>query len=155
AALDVLVDADRLRHLVADGEERVERRHRVLQDHGDPLAADAAHLRIRLLQEVLALEQDLSAHDPGRRRKQTQEREGEGGLPGARFPDDAERLARIEIERHLVDGAHDTRSPRTHEVRGKVLDLEQGTAHSWPSSGTPTASVRPSSVRVRLTAGAA
>src|SRR5215470_6885387 len=33
AALGVLVHPDRLRHLIADGKERVEGSHRILQDH--------------------------------------------------------------------------------------------------------------------------
>jgi len=32
-----LVDADRLGDLVPHGEERVQRRHWILKDHGDPL----------------------------------------------------------------------------------------------------------------------
>ena len=44
AAARVLVHAHRLRDLVAHGEERIERGHRVLQDHSDALAADVAHL---------------------------------------------------------------------------------------------------------------
>ena len=42
------VDADRLGDLVADGVDRVEAGHRLLEHHGDVVAADAAH---RLLVE--------------------------------------------------------------------------------------------------------
>jgi len=39
-----LVHAQRLGHLVADREQGVQRRHRILEDHGDLLAADLADL---------------------------------------------------------------------------------------------------------------
>src|SRR5262249_4740294 len=44
-----LMHPDRLRNLIADGEERVERSHRGLEDHGYPLAAAAAHFRLGFL----------------------------------------------------------------------------------------------------------
>ena len=123
--VDVVVHAHGLRHLVADGEERVQRGHGVLQDHGDPLAADVTHLAVGLLQEVLALEEDLAAHDARRRREQAQEGQGERGLARAGLADDPEGLSRVERHRHLVDGAHDAGAPRADEVRREVLDLEQ------------------------------
>ena len=58
-----LVHPDRLGHLVADGEQRVQRGHGILQDHGDALAAHAAHLGVGFLQQVLALEQHPAAGD--------------------------------------------------------------------------------------------
>jgi hypothetical protein len=45
----LVVGRDRLGDLVADGQHRVQRGHRVLEDHGDLLAPDLAH---RLLVEV-------------------------------------------------------------------------------------------------------
>src|SRR4029078_10384228 len=38
------VDARHLRHLIADGEDGIERRHRLLKNHRYAIAADAAHL---------------------------------------------------------------------------------------------------------------
>ena len=40
---DAGVDAQRLGDLVADGEHRIERAHRLLEDHGNAAAADPAH----------------------------------------------------------------------------------------------------------------
>jgi hypothetical protein len=51
-----------LHDLRADGHHRVEREFRVLQDHGDALAADAAHLPFRQARELLPVE----AEGPGR-----------------------------------------------------------------------------------------
>ena len=56
-AIGALVHPNRLRHLVADGEERIEGGHRILQDHGDTPAAQTAHFRLGFLQQVLAFKQ--------------------------------------------------------------------------------------------------
>ena len=58
------MDADRLRDLVADLEDRVERRHRLLEDHGDVVAAHLAHLSLGKRGEVSSLETDFAAGDP-------------------------------------------------------------------------------------------
>jgi hypothetical protein len=57
----LLVEHDRLGDLVADGVHRVEAGHRLLEDHRDLVAADAAHLALALLDQVLALEEHLAA----------------------------------------------------------------------------------------------
>jgi len=44
AAVRTAVDDQRFRNLIADGEHRVERRHRLLEDQPDSGAADCAHL---------------------------------------------------------------------------------------------------------------
>ena len=59
----------RLGDLVADRQHRVQRRHRVLEDHRHVAAADLAELLLRQLQQVLALEDRLALRDPGRRRQ--------------------------------------------------------------------------------------
>ena len=53
-AADRLVQLHRLGDLVAAGEDRVERRHRLLEDHRDLVAADVAHLLSRDLEQVPA-----------------------------------------------------------------------------------------------------
>ena len=55
------MDADGLGHLRADLEDRIERRHRLLEDHGDVVAADVAHLALGELGQVASLEADLAA----------------------------------------------------------------------------------------------
>ena len=56
------VDAQRLRDLIADREDRVERGHRLLEDEADLGAAHAAHLALGERQQVASLEDG-----PGRR----------------------------------------------------------------------------------------
>src|SRR3989454_1163785 len=90
AAGRALVDANRLRHLIADGKERVQRHHRVLEDHRDALAADPPYLAVGLLKQVLALEADLARYDARRGREQSQQRERQCRLPRAGLADDPE-----------------------------------------------------------------
>ena len=57
---DFLVGLQHLHHLRADCIDRVERRHRLLEDHRDLVAAHVPHLRVGGLGKILALEQDLA-----------------------------------------------------------------------------------------------
>ena len=62
---DALVQLHGLGDLVADGEHRVQRRHRLLEDHRDVVAADLRHLVLVERREVAALEEDARAgRDP-------------------------------------------------------------------------------------------
>ncbi len=106
---DPLVDSKRLDDLVADAHEGVQRRHGVLEDHRDRLAADASKSLGAAGQQVHPIERSRSLLDaPGRRRDQTQQRQIRHGLPGPRFADDADGLARFDAKRHAVHRAHDT-----------------------------------------------
>ena len=50
-----------------DGVDRIERGHRLLEDHRDLVAADLLHLLLGRVEQVPALEADLAADDaPGR-----------------------------------------------------------------------------------------
>jgi hypothetical protein len=53
-----LVDEQHLAHLLLDGVQRVERGHRLLEDHGDPVAADPAERALGGAHQLLTLEQD-------------------------------------------------------------------------------------------------
>jgi hypothetical protein len=115
---------DRLRHLVADREERIERGHGVLQDHGDALAAYAAHVGVRLLQQVLTLEQHAAARHAGRWRQQAQDGERQRAFPGPRLADDPSVSPAL-MRRLTPSTAHDPRTPRRDIVGGGDLKLEQ------------------------------
>ena len=54
------MDPNRLRDLIPDGINRRERRERVLEDHGDPAAADLGEIFIADAQKFFALETDRS-----------------------------------------------------------------------------------------------
>ncbi len=94
AAQPLVQHAD-LGDLLADGQHGIERRHRVLEDHRDRIAANPPHLRLAELQQVASLEQDPAADDAARRgRDQAQHRERSNALAAAGFADDAQRLPR-------------------------------------------------------------
>ena len=56
---------DRLCDLVARPEDGVQARHGLLEDHGDLVAAQLAHVVFLQAQDVLSLEEDLAADDLG------------------------------------------------------------------------------------------
>ncbi len=85
-----------------------ERRHGVLEHHGDLAAAHRANAFVIEMGEVAALEQDRAADDPRRLVEQAHDRLGTDALAGAGFPDDAQRLTGMDIEAdavHRADGA--------------------------------------------------
>jgi hypothetical protein len=91
--LEPLVQHHRLGDLLADGEHRVQRGHRLLEDHRDPVAPDAAHRLIGEVEQVLAFEEDLAGDDlPRGLGDQPHDREGVHALAAPRLADDAERL---------------------------------------------------------------
>ena len=65
----LLVQDQRLADLPADGHDRVERGHRLLEDHGDVVAADLAHGRLVEADEVAPVELDGAADDAAGRRR--------------------------------------------------------------------------------------
>jgi hypothetical protein len=85
------VQAQAFRDLLADREERVERRHRLLEDHRDVRAANAAHLLLGLLQQIVAVEQDA----PAQIRLSTRRRIDKRGdaLARSRFADQRDAFA--------------------------------------------------------------
>src|SRR5437762_6433698 len=135
--------ADRLGHLIADREERVQRGHRVLQDHRDPAAADLLHLLVGFPQQVFALEHHPAADDAGSRRQHAQDGERERALAGTRLADNAQRLAGMNAQRHIVDRPHDTGALGRDVMGGQIFEFEQrrgwhelSGGQSWRSWGS-------------------
>ena len=130
----VVVAPDRLGDLRPDRQRRVQRGHRILEDHRDLAAAHVLELLLGELREVLPVEHDRAGDDLRRRlRDQAHDRERGHGLPAAGLADDAERLAALDREADAVDRAHDALAGE--EVRPQVVDLEQRHATSPSSSG--------------------
>src|SRR6266705_265216 len=126
-----MVEERGLRHLSADSEERVQRRHGILQDHGDPPATDPAQLALTLARQLLALEDDASTHEAGAARQEPDDRKAGRRLAAARFTDEPERLALVQAEAHAIHGLDDTGSAEREEVGLKLGDLEDGD-HALP-----------------------
>jgi hypothetical protein len=107
-ARDLAVCADRLRNLVTDPMHGVEAAARILKDHCDLAAAQAAHVGLRQLHEVgrptrPINEQRLAADDPHRSRQQAEQ-----GKPGQRLArtalaDQCQRLARHQRKPDIAD----------------------------------------------------
>ena len=70
-----------------DGEDGVEGRARLLEDHRDAAAADPVHLPLRERQEILSAEQHPSAPDLARRPQEAHDRERRHGLAAATLSD--------------------------------------------------------------------
>ncbi len=116
-----LVQAQDFGDLVTHREDGVERRHRLLEDHRDPVAADLAHLGFGHLHEVLAAEDHLAADDlAGRVRDEAHGREARDGFARTGFADEAHGLALLDIEGNVVDGVHD--AILESEINAKILN---------------------------------
>src|SRR5712671_5807813 len=113
----------RLADLTADGQHRIETRHRLLEDHRNVVAADGAHLALGKLQQILSLEAD-GARDPARGLGDEPHQRHRGNrLAAAGFTDNGQRLAFVDVEGDAVDGAVDTL--RRTEMGLQILDFEQ------------------------------
>jgi len=123
AAVKPVVHPRRLADLHADGEHRVQRAHRVLQDHGDLAAPDVLHLVLALREEIVAVEQHLAAEDarrgPGYQPDQGKARHA---LARARLAHEAERLALADAERHAVHGLDG--APPRDDVRPQLAHVD-------------------------------
>ncbi len=113
--LHPLVGFEDLGDLKADGVDRVERGHRFLEDHGDVLAPDLAHVSLGLLQEVLAFEDDLATDKtPGGHLNEPHDRQRSDALPTATLADYAQCLPHSQRERHPVSRCRDYQATKKH-----------------------------------------
>jgi len=88
--------------LGTDGHRRVERGHRLLEDHGDAAAAMAAHCLLRQRKQIFAAKRNLSG-DMRRVRKQAQDGQRGDGLAGAGLADQSQRFAGIDVKGDVPD----------------------------------------------------
>ncbi len=98
AARHATAQNQRLDQLFAHAERRVERHHRLLEHHADAGAALRQPVARRLLQQVLAFEQRLSAGDARRIGQQAQQRLADQRLAAAGLTDEGQRFACEQIE---------------------------------------------------------
>ncbi len=117
------VAADRLGDLRADGQRRVERRHRVLEDHRDLLAADVLERLVGHRGQLPVLEADRAGHHAPGGLHETHDRERGDGLAAAGLAHDPEHRPLLDLERDAVDGVHLALAGL--EVGAEVLDFEQ------------------------------
>ena len=108
-----------LRHLRADGVGRVEARHRLLEDHRHPVAAQARHLALGQRQELAPVEAQPAGATRRGARQQAHDRERGHRLAAARLADQARRLAAMDGERRLAHRGE------VAEADLELLDREQ------------------------------
>ena len=123
-----LVQPEHLGDLVADGEDRVEGGHRLLEDHGDPVAPDPAHLVVGAAPAGPAPRSRISPRDDpaGRVRDEPHDGQGRHALAAARLADDAERFPPVHVQ---VDPVHRRRDALVgDEVGFQAPDFQQDLA---------------------------
>ena len=123
--VEPLVQGQGLADLAADVQDRVQRSHRLLEDHRDVVAAHVAHLGFAEREQVAPGESDRTRYDAARRRwHEAQHRERGDTLAAAGLADDRQGLAGHDMERHAVDGADDA-------VTGEEPGLQIGDFEQW------------------------
>src|SRR5471032_2111159 len=87
--------------------QRIKRRHRLLKNNGDVVAANLADVALGHRQQFLALEDDRAGRMARRRiGQQFHHRQRGGRLAGPGFADQRHGLALGNVERHAVDRQH-------------------------------------------------
>ena len=130
AARQSLMQRDRLADLPAHREQRIERGHRLLEDHRDVVAADVLHLALGQVEQIGALEADGAVDDaPGRVGDEPQDGQRGDALAAAGLADHAQRLAAAQAVGNAIDRPHDAGG--REEMRVEIVDLQQRTG--WMS----------------------
>ncbi|EAQ14544.1 hypothetical protein RB2654_17781 [Rhodobacterales bacterium HTCC2654] len=138
-ARGLAVDEQGLGHLIADGLDRVQRRHRLLKDHADPVAPDAVQLFLARVEQVPVVQHDPPG-DLGAPGLKAHDGEGGHGLARAAFAHERGHLARCDVERHMAQDR------RLADGKGQIFDPD----HARPRlSRGSVRSRRPSPMRLR------
>ncbi len=145
ACIHGTMQAQRLGDLPTDRLQRGECRHRLLEDDGDAVAAQAAELGFRQPEQLAPVE----THGAGRLRavrQQAEQRQRHHCLAAAGLADKAEDMSALEGE---ADAAHDLeRTARGRQRHAEIGDFEQGHQRRRIRRGSKT-SRSPSPRRLR------
>ena len=144
ALVQTAMEHQRFGDLRAHAVQRIERRHRLLEDHGDAVAAQLQHILFRGADQLPPLEADRT-REPRAHGRQRHQRERGHRLAGAGFAHHAEALALAKPKGRPLDDALQS-SGRRHVDR-EIGDLEQHQLRAF-SFGS-SASRRPSPSRLR------
>ena len=116
------MDVQHLADLIADGHGRIQRRHGVLEDDRDLVAADVTHLLLGERHDVASVELDASGNDIPACGKEFHDRHAGDALAASRLTDEPESLAGSDVQCQAVDGAN--RRSGQPDVGLQTLDLE-------------------------------
>ena len=119
----VEVIADVLGQLTPDRDHRVERCHRVLEDHRHLGTPEDFLLLGRLADHLVAGVHHRSGRRGIRRRVEPHDRARQHGLAGTGFADHTEGVPPVQLERHAVDRLD--RTGGDSELRAQIVDDEK------------------------------
>ena len=120
------------RDLITDAEHRIEAGHRILQDDRNAAAADLPHLSFGFPEQIVSVEADRAACDPGvGLRHQPQNGQRGHGFAAARLADDTETSPGIQLETDAVDGLVDAAA--AVQMGPEIFDFEQRHSRSLRS----------------------
>src|SRR5260370_31123004 len=129
------VAAEGLRNLLADRIDRIERRHRFLEDHRQPIAAHVAHLAIRQAQQIVSIKANSARHLGRALGQQSHDRQRGDALAAPGFADKAQGLS---APPRQIDAINRMRRPPAIVVKDdlEIFDFEERTsgAHNEPSA---------------------
>src|SRR5271166_5106779 len=120
--------------LLFDGVKRIERGHRLLKHHGDFGAPDGAKTLLADSQQILALENRLSARNNSGR-QQTQDGKRGDRFAGTRFADEGQRAPALETEGDAGDRWRLGGSGA--ERNREVANVEEGGVRHRGRQGSP------------------
>jgi hypothetical protein len=103
---DTEMAGDRLGNLVADRVDRIEREHRLLEDHRDGAAAIILQLGVVQRQHVAAFDADRAGNLGSPRRQHPQQRAQGDALAGARLAQHAQHFALLQRDVDSVERIH-------------------------------------------------
>src|SRR5881409_3788064 len=123
---------------IADREHRIERRHRLLEDHRDLVATDGAQVTGLEGEQVAPFELDeaAGADVTGRLGDEAENGERRDGLAAPRLAHDTERLTRLHLEGDAVHRARRAAALLGDEVGLEVTHAEQGLCHAASLRGS-------------------
>ena len=125
----ILVKANHLHYLISNRVDHAESRHRLLEDHGDLAAADLADflpavIQLHQIDRLTVLKEgDFAGDDFAVFGHYTQDRLGGDALAAAALAGDSQRLPRVNVEGHAVNGLQD--ALLGEEVGSKIFYREQ------------------------------
>src|SRR5699024_2118302 len=107
-------------------EDRVQRHHRILEDHGNVAAANLLPILLGVVGQIPALVEYPPAGDATRRVDQAEDGETRDGLAGTAFTDQAQNFATIHVE---ADAIHGGKRPGASEEVGLEILYLKNLAH--------------------------
>src|SRR5580698_8710364 len=140
---ELRMELEDLHDLQSHRHRGIQRSHRLLENHRNPVPADPAPGALGKLRQLLTFQPDTTANDSEPRRRSSHDGPRQGGLPQAQLPDDAQNLAPPQFQRHLFDRKRAIRTlgqsdsePFHRENRPLLVHLHRyafGESHPFPN----------------------